>query len=302
MFHIRYVEDLQWVIHFIQKLYKAHIKTKSKERLAFFSNFAFGTEVFFKVITTLYILSVFTFFPYPLYMYYFENEVVTIIPVYLPGVDETQLAGYIILSCYQVLLFILATFGVLACDFFMAIIIISTLIFAKLISLDMAQINDDLLQKNSTLTVKSRLRNILLMHQEMTKYMKRVEKLTFIMFFGQIASSSIGSVIIFYVILTLHYLPVYGLLFGLLFQIFTACLLGNFVELTHDRIYKSALYINFNELSLEDQRIYRFFIKNCQKPALLTIGAMAPLNLATCVTIFSRIYSITMLIFTMVVE
>lgn len=169
IYHIRYVEDLQWIIRFIQKLYRVHIKTKSRERLEYFSKFAFGTEVFFKVIATLYLLSVFTFFPYPLYMYYFKNEVVTIIPMYLPGVDETQWSGYILLSAYQILIFILATGGVLACDFFMAIIIISTLIFAKLISLDMEQINNDLLEKNSTLTVKCRLRNILLMHQEMTR-------------------------------------------------------------------------------------------------------------------------------------
>lgn len=34
--------------------------------------------------------------------------------------------------------------------------------------------------------------------------MKRVDTLTFIMFFGQVASSSVGSVIILYVILTVN--------------------------------------------------------------------------------------------------
>lgn len=169
MYHIRYVDDLQWLIRFIQNLYKIHQKTKSKDRISYFNKFAFATEVLFKVITTLYILSVFTFFPYPIYMYFFKNEVVTIIPVYVPGIDDTQFSGYVFLCCYQIILFVLATLGVLACDFFMAIVIISTLIFAKLIILDMEQIEHDQELKDSVFIVRGRFRNILLMHQEMIK-------------------------------------------------------------------------------------------------------------------------------------
>lgn len=169
IYHIRYVEDLQWIIRFIQRMYKIHSTIKSKDRIEYFKNFAFATEMIFKVMSTLYLLSVFTFFPYPLYMYYFENEVVTILPIYMPFVDETTFAGYIITCAYQIVLLVLATIGVLACDSFMAIIIVSTLIFAKLIKFDMEQINEDLKEKESTLTVKARFRNILLMHQEMTK-------------------------------------------------------------------------------------------------------------------------------------
>lgn len=169
LYHIRYVDDLQWVIRFVQNLYKIHQKTKSRDRINYFNNFAIATDVLFKVITTLYILSVFTFFPYPIYMYLFKNEVVTIVPMYLPGIDESQFAGYVFLSSYHIVIILLATIGVLACDFFMAIIIISTLIFAKLISLDTKQIAKDLQLKDPILTVRGRLRNILLMHQEMIK-------------------------------------------------------------------------------------------------------------------------------------
>lgn len=122
------------------------------------------------------------------------------------------------------------------------------------------------------------------------------------MFFGQVASSSLGSVIILYVILTvnfpfnsiltiwylsfemncnrfahnflstcaltqLHYLPVYGLLFGLMFQIFTACLLGNFVELTvcYQFNYFVCLLCNsLNALLLHaSMAMYEFFIWFC---------------------------------------
>lgn len=172
MYHIRYVDDLQWILRSIQNLYKIHIKTKSTERIEYFNKFAMITEYLFIVMTTLYLLSVFTFFPYPVYMYLFEHEVVTIVPIYCPYVDHTQFTGYCILSAFHITLFIFATLGIAACDFFMAIVIVSTLIFAKLISLDLKQVDIDSQQKSTELIVKGRLRNVMLMHQEMIKSVK----------------------------------------------------------------------------------------------------------------------------------
>lgn len=128
-----------------------------------------ATEYLFIVMSTSYLLSVFTFFPYPVYMYLFEHEVVTIIPIYSPYLDHTHFVDYCILGAFHITLFIFATLGILACDFFMAINIISTLIFSKLISLDLQQIDIDSQQKGAEMTVKGRFRNVLLMHQEMIK-------------------------------------------------------------------------------------------------------------------------------------
>lgn len=169
LYHIRYVDDLQWILRFVQKFYKIHVKTGSAERIQYFNTFAMATEYLFIVMTTLYLLSVFTFFPYPVYMYLFENEVVTIVPIYLPFIDHTQFVGYCIVGAFHITLFIFATLGILACDFFMAIVIISTLIFSKLISLDLQQTDIDCAQKSAEITVKGRFRNVLLMHQEMIK-------------------------------------------------------------------------------------------------------------------------------------
>lgn len=169
LYHIRYVDDLQWILRFVQNLYKVHVKTESAERIEYFGNFAMVTEYLFIVMSTLYLLSVFTFFPYPVYMYYIEHEVVTIIPIYLPFLDHADFMGYCILGAFHIILFIFATLGILACDFFMAIVIVSTLIFSKLISLELEQVNTDLDQKCAELIVRGRLRNVLLMHQEMIK-------------------------------------------------------------------------------------------------------------------------------------
>lgn len=160
-----------------------------------------------------------------------------------------------------------------------------------------------------------------------------------------------------------HYLPAYGLQFGMLFQIFINCLLGHFVDMAvglnffwinmialfllnnrtkqiswqyvestvdvfqHDQIYDAILQLDFYAFPIKEQHFYRFYIMRCQDPTLLTFGGFAPLNLETSVQvnaldqrllrifqmihwsiwvffsqIYSKIYSYTMLIYTMVTE
>lgn len=83
------------------------------------------------------------------------------------------------------------------------------------------------------------------------RYIDRVASVTFKVVFIHLSTSSLGSIICFYAILMVNgrekkidraklihecrfqfnYLPAYGLQFGMLFQIFINCLLGNFVNL-----------------------------------------------------------------------
>lgn len=145
------------------------MKSQSTDRIVYFEKFAFYTEMLFKVMLTLYILSVFTFLPYPIFMYLFRKEVVTMLGLYMPGIDETTLVGYTFLTIYQFIALLFATLGVCAYDFFIAISTISSLIFSKIISLEMDQINIDLEKGESILIVLGRFRNVILMHQEMLK-------------------------------------------------------------------------------------------------------------------------------------
>lgn len=90
------------------------------------------------------------------------------------------------------------------------------------------------------------------------RYMVRIKRFTSTLFLCQVGGCSIGSVVAMYVILTvssfpvlrfvnltfsfhlihsfcflqLQYLPVYALTLGLLAQIFIACLLGHFIEVS----------------------------------------------------------------------
>lgn len=166
MYHVRYGKEIQQLFHSIGRLYKIHIINESQERVEYFRLFAFITECLFKFMITVYMLTGFLFFPYPLYMYYVKGEVIPLMDLYIPGIDETTFIGYIALAVSHIMYIFLGTFGISACDFVMVMLMISPLIFSKLISLDLQQVNVDLKEKVSTVFVRSRFRNIILMHQE----------------------------------------------------------------------------------------------------------------------------------------
>lgn len=167
---MRYVEELQWIFHFIRRMFKIHITHVTGERIEYFRWFAFISETMFKTMTMVYVSSVFMFIPYPLYKYYTKHEFVPMMDLYLPGIDETTYTGYMILTTFHLSIFVFGTLGVSSSDFCHAIMILSPLINSKLISLDLHQINVDLKEKQPMTLIKSRFRNTLLMHQELDEY------------------------------------------------------------------------------------------------------------------------------------
>lgn len=167
----RYAKDFYWTISLIQDIYTCHSKTKSREISEYFEKFASFTELLFKLMLGGFGISPFAFILYPVYMYFVNDELITIIPLYLPGIDETTVVGFIILNLYLLLISIIGSICLSALEFLMAIIIISSLIFAKIVSSELQQINTDLQDDDcGMLAMIGRFRNIFLMHQQMGEY------------------------------------------------------------------------------------------------------------------------------------
>lgn len=162
-----HVHELQYSIQFLQHLYKEHITTKSSARKEYFKRFSVFIEILFKSLVVLYFSSIFLFDLYPLYVYFTQNELIPTMPLFIPGLDEKTVIGFICLICVQLNASTLAVIGFIACDYFYAVIISSTLIFAQLISYNLEQINIDLQEKDAKFIVSSRFRNVLQMHQDL---------------------------------------------------------------------------------------------------------------------------------------
>lgn len=170
IYSVKYSVDLMWMINYLNDVYKVNMSSKDKQRLAHFDSYSHYTEMVFKCGTFLYFLSVLSYFLNPIYMYWFEQEIVPLLPTYFPGIDEHSLNGFIILSCYHLTLLVLAFIATSASDFLFTMLIVNTPIMAILIGLEVEQLNEQLKQRSTHMTmVKSKLRNILLMHRELTE-------------------------------------------------------------------------------------------------------------------------------------
>lgn len=117
----------------------------------------------------LYSLSALSNFIYPLYMYAFEHEVVTIMPTFVPFIDENTRNGYIVLSAFHVASLILGIIACCATDLLFTMITINTPVMASLIEDEVNQLNETVEgEKPQPMLAKVKLRNILLMNRERT--------------------------------------------------------------------------------------------------------------------------------------
>lgn len=156
---------------FIRLLFKMHIPTKSKERIDLFKRFGFYNTSLVKLVVLLYTGAAASFFPYPLYMYYFKDQLVPLILLYVPYVNENTASGYICLLLLHTFVLVLAVIGMGVCDILVALCIINIPIFARLIEDEVDQLNEILSKSaENARTWKYRLRNMFAMHQEMATW------------------------------------------------------------------------------------------------------------------------------------
>lgn len=136
--------DFNWILNFIQRLYKVHIKTECPVQAEYFRKFAFFSEVLFIFLMVFYTYTGLAFVLLPIYMYFVIGKLIPCFPLYVPFVDENTIIGYVELSFFHLLIFCLAITSYAAFEYLIAIMIVSSLMFAKLISMDAQQMNEEL--------------------------------------------------------------------------------------------------------------------------------------------------------------
>lgn len=98
-----------------------------------------------------------------------KREVVAMMPTYLPGIDEKTTGGFILLSGYHIIVMAFGFFALAGSDFLFTMVVTNTPIMACLAKMEAEQLNEELKNQESASMIKWRLRNILLMHLEMTE-------------------------------------------------------------------------------------------------------------------------------------
>lgn len=155
------------MVDFILAIYKRNIPSKNPKRIELFHFYSLLGEYTFKGGLFCYILAMLGYFVYPAYMYFFEGEIVTLVPIYVPTVDHQTYKGYIITTSFHALLIILCFFGTTGNDFYFAMIIINAPMMAALVEDEVNILNAGLTKKSlKRAEAFQRQRNILQMHSE----------------------------------------------------------------------------------------------------------------------------------------
>lgn len=96
-----FILDFRWCICLIQKFYQVHAKTKSRDRVDNFEKFAHLTENIFKSIMLSLVSTLMLFCAYIICMYFIHGEIIPILNLFFPGIDEKTLIAYVLLNLYQ---------------------------------------------------------------------------------------------------------------------------------------------------------------------------------------------------------
>lgn len=89
IFSINYDEKIRWMVNFILEIYKQNIPSKNPKRIEVLHFYSMFTE--FRIGICLYALSVLGYFANPVYAYYYEGKIETVLPLYIPTIDPSGL-------------------------------------------------------------------------------------------------------------------------------------------------------------------------------------------------------------------
>lgn len=147
----------------------ANSKTVAPERKKIMDIFATVTEYFFYFNFVEYMVVGLFHLVLPIVIYFVQEQLIFIIPVRIPGIDETSSRGQCIHWVFHAIWVGFGVFGLAICDFFYATPIIHSLLIAEIIHDEMDQLNKYLIQpKVNIFAAKGKFRNILMMHREMS--------------------------------------------------------------------------------------------------------------------------------------
>lgn len=155
------------LIHVFKASDKEHQPLKRLQKLY---RYVTVTEYIFKLSCTLYSLTVIGYLASPVAIYLLTHELITIIPIRLPFIDDKTLIGFFIMTFFEGISAILGAFGTAASDLTFAMIIINTHAVANIVEESIEDLNNDLQAKRQKiLAIKGRFRNVLLQNSEIVE-------------------------------------------------------------------------------------------------------------------------------------
>lgn len=117
----------------------------------------------------------------PVVAFLFTSSREIMIPVWVPGVDETTARGYFILTVYHAFVLALAIAGTIGADTVIIMLVVYLWPMSEIFRNMLEVINESVHNSSirNSLQLKQFIRNLMLMHKEICNYNSRVSKIYF---------------------------------------------------------------------------------------------------------------------------
>nr|QGW45437.1 odorant receptor 64 [Bradysia odoriphaga] len=243
-------------------------------------------------------LALFVFVWYPIYSYIVNNELVPIMPMQFPFVDQTTTGGFIVATLMMLKMGVWAYFGSVGFDLFLASLIDNYCALVKLLQQDLSDYIR-MTRKGSGYSEqykKAFFRNFLLKCQDKDRYIHLVNDAYADVIFKQFGMVYVCVNFIIYAIIRSNWYSGYGMLLFCLTEVYILCILGTAIKTENDN-FSAAIYdIPWYDYPLAEQKKVLLLLHSSQNAMELWIGPVAPLNVESAMEITKSIYSTSTMI------
>ncbi|KAJ6635265.1 Odorant receptor 67d [Pseudolycoriella hygida] len=256
------------------------------------------TFVSIKICLLVETLALLLFLCYPVYAYVNNDELVQLIPMQFPFIDQSNTTGFIIANMIMVKLGLWAFTGSVGFDLYLARLIDSYCALVKLLQYDIIEFAE-MSREGSGVSRhyrKTFLRNFLLKCQDKDRFIQNINDVYADVIFKQFSCVYMSMVFTIYAIIRNKWYSGFGIVVFFLVEIYILCFLGTTIKNENDKFCHAIYDMPWYDYSLSEQRIIQILLHSSQNTMELWIGVFAPLNVETAVEITKSIYSTSTMI------
>ncbi|XP_037036894.1 uncharacterized protein LOC119074711 [Bradysia coprophila] len=282
------LRDMNQVVpmyRFFENILISHTSGRRSDDLVKEMNDAFNTVKIFIVVS---VLCFAVFVLYPIHAYVTEGQLVPIMRIEFPFVDQTVIKGYLIGQSFMLLFGFLGVLGSVAFDVAVVTLLME---FKSLVTLLVHDLDDyeefsKEVETYSTQYKDSFLKNICRKYNDIHRYLRCLQRLFGAITFHSICALYVSLICSVYAALNNGWISGYGFCLFCFIQLYVQCILGTFVDIQNDRMSDAFYLTPWHEYPITVQKIFLLLIHASTFNAVkLRIGPFAPLDVQTGLTV-----------------
>nr|QGW45439.1 odorant receptor 66 [Bradysia odoriphaga] len=278
------LRDMHQVVpmyRFFENIVISHTTGRRSDDLVKEMNDAFKTVKIFIVVSALCFA---VFVLYPMHAYVTEGQLIPIMRIEFPFVDQTIMKGYLIGQTFMLLFGFFAVVGSVAFDLAVLTLLMG---FKSLVTLLLHDLDDyhefsKEREASSTQYRDSFLKNICKKYNDIHRYLRYFQRIFAAITFHSICALYGSLICSVYAALNNGWISGYGFCLFCFVQLYVQCILGTFVLIQNDRMSQAFYLTPWYEYPISVQKIVLSLIHASTFNAVkLRIGPFAPLDMQT---------------------